>query len=61
MGFDLDKWLSKALAGELLPEQAIGVLVGKLKEVLFEEENLVQVEAPVTCVGDIHGQFYDLL
>jgi len=31
------------------------------KEVLSKEENVVPVRAPVTVVGDIHGQFADLV
>jgi serine/threonine-protein phosphatase 2A catalytic subunit len=33
----------------------------KAKEVFLEESNVVCVRAPVTIVGDIHGQFHDLI
>ena len=33
----------------------------KAKDILMEESNVHQVPIPATVVGDIHGQFYDLL
>ena len=36
-------------------------LCTKAKELLKEEENVHHVPIPATVVGDIHGQFYDLL
>ena len=46
---------------ELLPEQVIKALCHDLKELLLQESNVVHISTPVTVVGDIHGQFYDLL
>jgi len=31
-----------------------------VRELLIHEENVKKISAPVSLVGDIHGQFYDL-
>jgi len=46
---------------KLLPEKDVKDLCVKCKEVLEHESNVAVVKAPVTIVGDVHGQFHDLL
>jgi hypothetical protein len=46
---------------ELLAESVIEAICAKAKELLMRESNVVHVRAPVTVVGDIHGQFFDLI
>ena len=43
----------------LTSEEAIALLAAAEK-VFRSEANLVTVQAPATCVGDIHGQYFDL-
>ncbi|GJJ67679.1 serine/threonine-protein phosphatase 2B catalytic subunit [Entomortierella parvispora] len=46
--------------GRLSEEQAIYILQ-KGTDVLRKEPNLLEVDAPMTICGDIHGQYYDLM
>ena len=36
-------------------------MILRTKEVLLQEPSLLKLEAPFVVVGDIHGQFLDLL
>ncbi|KAJ3719019.1 Metallo-dependent phosphatase-like protein [Lentinula guzmanii] len=59
--FDLDACIEQLLRKQLLHEVLLREICEKTKEVLMRESNVVHVSAPVTVVGDIHGQFYDLI
>lgn len=58
---NIDVYLEKAFKGELLPPFVIQWLCACAINVLREESNVVSLAAPTKIVGDIHGQFYDLL
>lgn len=65
MPLDLDRAIAEFQREEttsfnLLEESEVEELCVLAKEVLSKEENVVSVPAPVTIVGDIHGQFLDL-
>lgn len=42
-------------------EKLISVLIQKAKAVFMSQNNLLELNAPIRIVGDIHGQFWDLL
>jgi serine/threonine-protein phosphatase PPG1 len=58
---DLDHCIESLYKKNLLAESVIEAICAKTKELLMQESNVVHVQAPVTVVGDIHGQFYDLI
>ncbi|GAA5936313.1 hypothetical protein JCM3775_006461 [Rhodotorula graminis] len=58
---DLDGAISILLRKKLLGEALLKEICEKTKELLMRESNVVHIQAPVTVVGDIHGQFYDLI
>ena len=53
---DLDGAISILLRKKLLGEALIKEICEKTKELLMRESNVVHIQAPVTVVGDIHGQ-----
>lgn len=44
-----------------LKESQMITIIEKAEKIMKEEPNLLYVDVPATVVGDIHGQFYDLL
>ena len=53
--------LSNKEGGECIPERGMKKLCSHVSQLLMEENNVQPVRSPVTIVGDLHGQFYDLL
>ena len=58
---DLDVCIERLYNKELLADTVIEAICAKTKELLMKESNVVHIAAPVTVVGDIHGQFFDMI
>ncbi|KAI8318588.1 Metallo-dependent phosphatase [Martensiomyces pterosporus] len=61
MAVDVDGCIERLHSGQILTEGEVEDVCRQLMLLLAEEPNVVQIEAPVTVIGDVHGQFYDLL
>jgi len=57
----IDLLLTHLLSEGRLELECCHYLVKRATKLLYAEPNMVEVEAPVYVVGDIHGQFYDLM
>jgi len=57
----LDKWLVLLFKCQTLPEEDIKKLCLKAREILQKEDTVQPVFSPCTLVGDIHGQWNDLM
>lgn len=58
---DLDRSIAQLHAGEILSEDTIELVCERVKDILATESNVRNVPTPVSIVGDLHGQFPDLL
>ena len=58
---DLDVWISKLEKGKLLSESEVVSLTDMAQKLFMEESSVQPVPVPVTIVGDIHGQWHDLI
>ncbi|KAJ6248453.1 serine/threonine-protein phosphatase pp2a-related [Anaeramoeba flamelloides] len=62
-GFEriLEAQITEIMQFELLNETELIQLCEKAKEIFMKEKNVINIESPLTVVGDLHGQFDDLL
>jgi serine/threonine-protein phosphatase 2A catalytic subunit len=57
----LDKWLEQLMECEPLSEKEVKELCGMALQVFSTESTVINLKAPITTCGDVHGQFFDLI
>lgn len=58
---DLDKCIEKLYSGNFLPKNDVLSILKMSKDLFSCLPNVIEVGSPVMIVGDIHGQFKDLM
>ena len=58
---DFDKMFKKVNNFELLTINEIKSICDKSKEIFIKEPTILEINPPITLIGDIHGQFQDLM
>lgn len=56
----IDKILQDLKKSQIPTEMVILDMIDRCISVCFMEPSLLQLQAPITLIGDIHGQFVDL-
>lgn len=60
LDIDYDMIFEQIRNGNHLSEPVIQKLMDRMKEILYQECNVLELRAPITVCGDIHGQLFDL-
>lgn len=60
MGDEIDKILETIKQGQHLTETQLVFSMRRLKDILYQEYNVLELSAPIIICGDIHGQLFDL-
>jgi diadenosine tetraphosphatase ApaH/serine/threonine PP2A family protein phosphatase len=58
---DLHHFIDLLRGHQPIPERDLIALFLQAHDILYQESTLIQVSAPVTICGDVHGQFYDVI
>jgi serine/threonine-protein phosphatase PPG1 len=61
VGSDFDVYLSELSSYRLLPPAVIQFLCTKISELWQQDKNVLSLSSPQTLVGDVHGQYSDVL
>lgn len=58
---DIVEIQERVMREEVIEERVVRAVCRSVQEVLLREANLQLVSSPIVLIGDVHGQFYDVL
>lgn len=61
MTVDIDRIIEESYKCVLQTSEVVQFLCDRAKDILEDELNVQPVHPPVTVVGDVHGQFHDII
>jgi len=61
MDGNIDQWMEKLKKCQKIDEADVKTLCDQAKVILEKEQNVHPVSTPTTFVGDVHGQWYDMM
>ncbi|OHT12456.1 hypothetical protein TRFO_17737 [Tritrichomonas foetus] len=58
---NLDNIISEVKKGQPINESDVYFVLNKLREILYQENNILFLQSPIVVCGDVHGQLDDVL
>jgi gluconate kinase len=59
-GLNFEEIRVRMSRGKILGEEEVTQILDALSDILYSEENVLQLQSPIVICGDLHGQYEDV-